>query len=311
MAFAMFNAAMRLPIRRSLPGCAALIAVLFAAGLAHVDADRLVFDALTLVGQSAWLLVPWALGTVVQIRRESAARIRSESRSRYASEQRLEIARDVHDVVGHGLAVINMQAGIALHVLEKRPEQAAIALDAIKRTSKEALEELRATLAVYRSDDPAPRRPAPGLGQLESLVATTVESGLVVKLAVTGDVVELPSSVDLAGYRIVQESLTNVLRHAGPATARVCVSVRAGRGADRRHRQRPWPVAGAWRFGGPGARGGRARRLSGAVGRGVRRARDHRDAGARGGGRRHGRGRSARRGWVLGPGSTPHRRMTP
>jgi signal transduction histidine kinase len=223
MAFAMLNAAMRLPVRISLPACGVAIAVLFTAGLAHVDLDRLFTDGLTLVGQSAWLLVPWALGTVVQGRREAASRIQHEARSRYATEQRLEIARDVHDVVGHGLAVINMQAGIALHVLEKRPEQAAIALDAIKRTSKEALEELRATLAVYRSDDPAPRRPTPGLDQLDGLVATTVQSGLPVELTVVGDPVELPASVDLAGYRIVQESLTNILRHAGPASARVRV----------------------------------------------------------------------------------------
>ena len=228
LAFSMFNAAIRLPIRRSLPACAGVISAIFGAGLLHVDPDQLWVDGLRVIGGSAWLLVPWAVGTLLQGRREAGIRIQAEARSRFASEQRLQIARDVHDVVGHGLAVINMQAGIALHVLEKRPEQAAVALDAIKRASKEALEELRATLDVYRSDDPAPRRPTPGIDQLDALVATTAESGLTVDLAITGERMDLPASVDRAAYRIVQESLTNVLRHAGPATATVRVRHEAG-----------------------------------------------------------------------------------
>jgi signal transduction histidine kinase len=222
MAFTMFNAAVRLPVRRSLPACGLAIAGLLAGGLIHV---RDYTGALQLLASSAWFLVPWAIGTVVQGRREASARDREESRRRTAYEQRLSIARDVHDVVGHGLAVINMQAGIALHVLEKRPEQAAVALDAIKRTSKEALDELRTTLAVYRSTDPAPRSPAAGLGQLDALVAST---GLDVSLKVTGEPCDVPTSVDLAAYRIVQESLTNVLRHAGEATVTVHIGHEPG-----------------------------------------------------------------------------------
>jgi signal transduction histidine kinase len=221
-AFAMFTAALHLPIRRSLPACGIAVATLLVAGLFSVRGYP---DSLRLVGSSAWLLVPWAIGTVVQARREAVAREREEARRQSAYEQRLHIARDVHDVVGHGLAVINMQAGIALHVLEKRPEQAAIALDAIKRTSKEALDELRATLAVYRSDEPAPRAPVAGLSQLDALVASC---GLDVSLHVTGDSADLPSSVDRAAYRIVQESLTNVLRHSGTDAA----TVRLDRQAD-------------------------------------------------------------------------------
>jgi len=229
LVFATFSAALRLPVRRSLPASCALMVGAFAAHLYYLDQDRWFTDGLALTAvSSAWLLVPWAVGTVLQGRREAVMRIREEARRQTAYEQRLQIARDVHDVVGHGLAVINMQAGIALHVLEKRPEQAAVALDAIKRTSKEALEELRATLAVYRSGDPAPRRPAAGLGQLDALVAATAESGLTVDLDVTGDPVELPAAIDLAAYRIVQESLTNVLRHAGPAMATVRIRYEPG-----------------------------------------------------------------------------------
>jgi signal transduction histidine kinase len=126
--------------------------------------------------------------------------------------------------------VINMQAGIALHVVAKRPEQAQVALEAIKATSKEALDELRGTLAVFRQPEEAaaPRRPAPGLAQLEALVGEMADSGLPVDLAVSGERAGLPGSVDHAAYRIVQESLTNVLRHAGPVTAKVRVSYEPG-----------------------------------------------------------------------------------
>src|SRR6266508_1269038 len=107
----------------------------------------------------------------MRLGREGATRDRKEEARRRAYEERLRIARDVHDVVGHGLAVINMQAGVALHVLGRRPDQAEVALEAIKTASKDALDELRATLAVFRQPDEAdaPRRPTPGLDQLESL----------------------------------------------------------------------------------------------------------------------------------------------
>jgi len=133
-------------------------------------------------------------------------------------------------VVGHGLAVISLQAAVALHVGGRRPEQAQVALEAIKRSSKDALEELQGTLTVFRQPDngDGSRRPAPGLGQLEALVAAMGEGGLPVDVVVTGDRVSLPGVVDLAAYRIVQESLTNVVRHAGPASATLRVSYQPG-----------------------------------------------------------------------------------
>jgi signal transduction histidine kinase len=204
-------------------------------------ASVLVIAAAELIGQSAsltdllvlgWLLVPWAVGTVSHYRGEAFARIGDEiavrrefEESRATYEERLRIARDVHDVVGHALAVINMQAGVALHVVGKQPQQAELALAAIKRTSKDALDDLRSTLDVYRQEPGAPRRPTPGIGQLATLIA---ESGVDAHLTVTGDDREFPAAVDVTAYRIVQESLTNVLRHAGPARADVLVDRRPG-----------------------------------------------------------------------------------
>ena len=127
----------------------------------------------------------------------------------------------MHDVVAHAMVAINVQAGVAAHRLDKDPEQARSALRAIKETSGEALADLRATLGVLRGDDAeAPVRPAAGLGDLDELAAGLRAAGVEVTLDV-GDVAGLPGAVQAAGYRIVQEALTNALRHAGAAHVRV------------------------------------------------------------------------------------------
>jgi signal transduction histidine kinase len=219
---ALYSAGSHLPVRRSLP-TAVLASV--ALVLTQVPAITSVAALLSLAVWHGWLLVPWALGAGLRVRREDARRNREDAARRLAYEERLRIAREVHDIVGHGLAVINMQAGVALHVVDRRPEQARVALAAIKETSKGALDELRATLAVFRrpEESDGEPRPAPGLRQVGSVVTAMAESGLPVRLEVTGRAVELPAAVDLAAYRIVQESLTNVVRHAGPASATVRV----------------------------------------------------------------------------------------
>jgi signal transduction histidine kinase len=234
-----YSVAVAVPTRRSLLACGAVLVLYGIAGtfslapsggparaqpLANLYAARdfLVMGAFV-------LLVPWALGTFLRARRESTTRTREEEARRRAYEQRLEIVREVHDVVGHGLAVINMQAGVALHVLDRRPEQGKVALEAIRDSSKEALEELRATLAVFRqADEGASRRPTPGLDQVDTLVSAMGDSGLSVDLVVDGERVSVPASVDQAAYRIVQESLTNVLRHAGSSVATVRIGYRDG-----------------------------------------------------------------------------------
>jgi signal transduction histidine kinase len=229
-AIAMYSFAVRSPVRGSLVAFAvSFLALLAGHTVALVSAGDT--DLLTQLAEGApwaagWLGLPLAIGAVVRLSRQEATRERQEQARRSAYEERLRVARDVHDVVGHGLAVINMQAGIALHVLGKRPDQAQVALEAIKTTSKDALDELRGTLAVFRRPDEAdaPRRPTPGLDQLEALAADMSDNGLPVEVVVSGERAGLPGAVDVAAYRIVQESLTNVLRHAGRAKATVRVS---------------------------------------------------------------------------------------
>ncbi len=226
----LYTVGARLPPRRSVPAAGAAVLALLLPELARLDPARLPADLVAMAMWHIWLLVPWAIGAGLRARREGARRDREEAARRLAYEERLRIAREVHDVVGHGLAVISMQAGVALHVVDRRPEQARVALEAIKQTSRDALEELRATLAVFRrpDDESDSRRPAPGLGQVEGVVEAMAESGLPVDLMVTGRPVALPAAVDLAAYRIVQESLTNVVRHAGSTTATVRVHYEPG-----------------------------------------------------------------------------------
>jgi signal transduction histidine kinase len=164
-------------------------------------------------------------GIAVANRRAYVESIRDRAEQdarRRIDEERLRIARELHDVVAHTMATINVQAGVAAHVLSTRPEVVADSLQAIKTASKEGLRELRAILNVLRqADDADPTQPAPGTAQLETLITGARRAGLDTTLTVTGEPVPLPAAVDLAAYRIVQESLTNAIRHAGPATAAV------------------------------------------------------------------------------------------
>lgn len=172
-----------------------------------------------------------AVSTVTMVRKRSTARSRQEEVRRQAYEQRLELAREVHDVVGHWLAVINMQAAVALHVRDESPELTELALEAIRQTSKDALDQLRRMLAVFREPEAggdAQREPPPGLAELPSLLGRLEASGLQVEVEVSGARGQVPAAVDHAAYRILQESLTNVLRHAGPTTAHVRVAYRPG-----------------------------------------------------------------------------------
>jgi signal transduction histidine kinase len=216
---AVYLVARNLPRRTA--GVASGVALVFL--LAHILLARGTSPGLIgIVPASAWVVVPFATGVTVRLVRENAARAQAELIRRQADQQRLQVAQEVHDVVGHGLAAINMQAEIALHLLAKRPEQAVTALTAISRTSREALDELRATLTVLRLGDLAEvRGPTPGLARIDALVARMTDTGVPVRVEVSGSPQRLPTAVDLAAYRIIQESLTNVLRHARGATATV------------------------------------------------------------------------------------------
>lgn len=170
------------------------------------------------LGVAAWALVILVVAEVVRVRFEraiAARQARAETERRQANEERLRIARELHDVVAHHMSLINVQAGVALHLVDRRPEQAQTALSAIKDASKEALTELRALVGVLRDEaEPAPRAPAAMLGSLDDLVQRSAHAGLTVRKLVDGEARPLPASVELAAFRIVQEAVTNVVRHA-------------------------------------------------------------------------------------------------
>ena len=174
-----------------------------------------------------WLLVVLAAAEVAvagRQRRQAAERTRAEEVRRRSGEERMRIARELHDVLAHNISLINVQAGVALHLMDEQPGQSRSALVAIKQASNDALGELRSVLDVLRQGDEAPpRTPASGLAHLEGLVAGAEATGLQVRTRVEGTPRPLPAGTDLAAYRIVQESLTNVTRHAGPASATVLV----------------------------------------------------------------------------------------
>jgi signal transduction histidine kinase len=181
------------------------------------------------------IAVAWVLGHFVGDRQVYAAqleertaeleRAREELARRAVAEERLRLARELHDVVAHAMSVIAVQSGVGAHVADTQPKEAAKALAAIEATSRGALEELRRLLGVLRQDsDPqANLTPVPGLANLDSLLAEVSKAGLAVKLQVNGTQPPLPAGVDLSAYRIVQEALTNVVKHAGPARAQVVV----------------------------------------------------------------------------------------
>jgi signal transduction histidine kinase len=146
-------------------------------------------------------------------------RMEEEARRR-ATEERLRIARELHDVLGHHLSLINVQASAALH--RPDPARSEVALTAIKQASKETLRELRTTLGVLRQDGEAPTAPLPGLDSLPELITTAGRSELEIRTELA-ETRTLPPEVDLAAYRIVQEALTNVTRHAGAKAAVVRV----------------------------------------------------------------------------------------
>ena len=177
---------------------------------------------------------PWAVGRAIRHRRlrevaledrASALEREQEQRARAAvAEERARIARELHDVVAHAISVIVVQARGGRKVLDTEPEDARAALDTIEVTGQRALVEMRRLLGMLRADDEQlALAPQPSLAHLEALVADVESAGLPVELRVEGEPAELPPGVDLSAYRIVQEALTNALKHAGPAKALVFV----------------------------------------------------------------------------------------
>jgi len=199
------------------------------------------------LGGDDLLLLAWAAAAVLAAdamrgRRERAAaalerrRYMDEHREgetkRRLAEDRLQIARDLHDSVAHSMATINVQAGAASRVIGRDPQQATEALEAIRIASRDVLNELAAMLDLLREGDAALRQPTPDLGQLGALVASSRRAGLDVAVTAEGDLGEISPAISTTAYRIVQEALTNVIRHSGTDRATVTVSRQQGQGLD-------------------------------------------------------------------------------
>jgi signal transduction histidine kinase len=195
------------------------------------------FNAPTVVTNTLVIGAAWLLGHFVGVRRAYTARVertaeleraRAEQARRAVAEERLRLARELHDVVAHSISVIAVQSGVGAHIAKTQPEEAAKALAAIEATSRAALTELRRLLGVLRQEgEPeGSLAPVPGLADLDGLLAEVAKAGLGVRLRVEGTPSPLPAGVDLSAYRIVQEALTNVVKHAGPARAQVVVGYR-------------------------------------------------------------------------------------
>jgi signal transduction histidine kinase len=208
-------------------------------GLVAVQLTPVKHDALTVVVFMGFLAVAWLLGQFAHNYRAYAARLeertaeleraREELARRAVAEERLRLARELHDVVAHAMSVIAVQSGVGALVADSRPEEVGGALAAIEATSRAALTELRRLLGVLRQDSDEPQgdlSPVPGLADLDSLLAEVTKAGLAVRLRVEGTPSPLPAGVDLSAYRIVQEALTNVVKHAGPAQAQVTIRYR-------------------------------------------------------------------------------------
>jgi signal transduction histidine kinase len=252
-AFVIYVIPLRFPRRDALWLLAGTL-LMMAAGLAAFALTPHAYGPETgTIGKGAGLLleggllvtVAWLIGYSVRQQRGQAANRREQAERRAReqlaetrrarSEERLQISRELHDVVAHTLSVIAVQAGVAGYVVETRPEEAARALSSIEQTSRSALREMRALLGVLRDGETGARNgadpgtpdaalvPAPGLADLDTLVERTGEAGVRVELSVRGERPVLPAGLDLAAYRVIQEAVTNVIKHA--ATDRCLVTV--------------------------------------------------------------------------------------
>ncbi len=223
--FLVYTVAARSQLRLAVVGLGSVVATL--AILGALDSPGL--DALGVARFSAFFAIVWAGGVAVRARREALeaslreANERAEAAAqrslRSVAEERLRIAQELHDVVAHSISVIAVQAGAGTHFLETKPDETRAALEAITRTSRSTLSELRSLLGVLRGDDGArSHAPAPTLADLPSLVDEMHRLGLPIRLDVLGEADTERLGIEMSAYRIIQEALTNVIKHAGPTT---------------------------------------------------------------------------------------------
>jgi len=216
------------------------LGTMFAVGVPFmIAADHQGMAAGDTLAPIAWLTGSWCVGVIIRGRRlrtaeleqltAELARQRDLQAQAAVAVERGRIARELHDVVAHNVSMMVVQAGAAERVLEGEQADVRAALGAIAGTGRETIDEMRLLLGVLRSDDGLALAPQPGLGDLDQLVRNVAKAGLHVDLRVEGQPAALPPGVELSAYRIVQEALTNVIKHAGPASAEVIVRY----GADR------------------------------------------------------------------------------
>jgi signal transduction histidine kinase len=227
----LYSVAAYLPLRSALRA----VAMMMALYLVLILSGSTVLTAAPLTGP-IFLATGFALGRTVRRRRgrqerEVEAAVERgakavESADLDAANERLRMAQELHDVVAHSLSVIAVQAGIGVHLIDRQPAEAARALDAIRTTSRTAADELTRLVDILRDGESTPGSNAPALHDLNVLIEQTRTAGVPIRFTTDGDVDTVPSGVSLAAYRIVQEALTNVVRHAGRAQATVAVGVR-------------------------------------------------------------------------------------
>jgi signal transduction histidine kinase len=219
---ASFALARRRRARTAVPVCVGACLALAAALWTRLDTQPPVMVAtLLLAWPLVFVAVPALAGALTRTRAEATERQRAALIARGADEERLRVAREVHDIAGHGFAVVAMQAGVALTVFDEQPAQARVSLEAIRSASRHALHELQATLDTLHTGASTAR-------DVPDLVERVRAGGLPVALTVTGDPGALGERESATVYRLVQEALTNVLRHAGPTSAEVDVEYGEG-----------------------------------------------------------------------------------
>lgn len=212
-------------LRRAVAG----LGIVFVAVAALRIGDAPGFDGFDAGANLAFLTIAWGAGLAVRARRESAesalreaeerANVEQQRSARMIAEERLRIAQELHDVIAHSMSVIAVQAGVGAHVVDERPDQAKAALEAISGTARSTLTEMRRLLGVLRDGDGnRSHAPAPALSDVAGLVDDVRATGIPVTLEIVGEPAHQSAGTELSAYRIVQEALTNVIRHAGPLT---------------------------------------------------------------------------------------------
>jgi signal transduction histidine kinase len=227
---ALYSVSSRLPLRSAIPALGVSVGVWISAQMLAGFPE----DLSTMAGNAILITAAWTFGTFVYKRQEYVESLEARTReleeargelaARAVAEERLRLARELHDVVAHSLSMIAVQSGMGAHVIDERPVEARRALAAIQDASRQALEEMRRVVGVLRDDDDLELAPIAGIDDLSRLAAHVARAGPEVDLRTQGDPRPLPPGVSATVYRIVQESLTNVVKHAHASRARVSIT---------------------------------------------------------------------------------------